>query len=110
MSQSTGAGHDTIVGFDPSADRIDLPGTVTAIDTARTGSASAATLDADLTAALATLGAFHAVQFTATGGDLATHVFEVVDANGVAGYQAGQDYVIELVTPAAPITTVTPFI
>ncbi len=34
--------------------------------------------------------------FTADGGSLATHTFLVVDANGVAGYQAGLDFVFDV--------------
>jgi hypothetical protein len=30
-------------------------------------------------------------------------VFAVIDANGIAGYQAGQDLVIELVNAVLPI-------
>ncbi|MDB5673925.1 MAG: hypothetical protein JWM65_907, partial [Sphingomonas bacterium] len=46
----------------------------------------------------------------ASGGDLANHIFEVIDTNGIAGYQAGIDMVIELQTPAGAITDTTPFI
>jgi hypothetical protein len=37
-----------------------------------------------------------AVLFTPTTGNLAGHAFLIVDENGVAGYQAGADVVIEL--------------
>ena len=43
--------------------------------------------------------------FQADGGDLAGLTFLVVDANGVAGYQAGSDYVIQLTTPPASLAT-----
>jgi Ca2+-binding RTX toxin-like protein len=111
--QSVGSSHDIIIGFDPTVDKIDLPTgiSVTGIDAAiNSGAASAATLDDDLTNALVSLGAHHAVQFTATSGDLAGHVFEVIDSNGVAGYQAGKDMVIELQNPVTAITTPAPFI
>jgi hypothetical protein len=36
------------------------------------------------------------VLFTPDGGNLAGHTFLVVDVNGAAGYQAGQDYVFQL--------------
>ena len=113
ISHSIGSAHDIIIGFDPTVDRIDLPTgiTVTAIDAAlNTGNVSAGSFDSDLTAALAGLGAHHAITFTASGGDLSGHIFEVIDTNGVAGYQAGQDMVIELQTPAGPITDTTPFV
>jgi hypothetical protein len=38
----------------------------------------------------------HAVLFTPDGGTLAGHTFLVVDVNGMAGYQAGEDYVFQL--------------
>ena len=41
--------------------------------------------------------------FTATGGDMNGRTFLVIDADGNAGYQAGSDYVIEIVTPVTPI-------
>jgi hypothetical protein len=71
---------------------------------------NAASLDSDLAAALAGLNANHAVQFTADSGTLAGHNFEVIDTNGIAGYQAGQDMVIELQTPVNPITDATAFV
>ena len=49
------------------------------------------------------LGAGQTALFTANGGTLSGHVFAVIDANGVAGYQAGQDLVIEMVAPVVPI-------
>ena len=111
VSHSIGSSHDIIVGFDPTADKIDLPTTVTGIDAAlNAGNASAATLDADLTAALAGLNANHAITFTVSGGDLAGHIFEVIDTNGIAGYQAGQDMVIELQNPTGAIIDTTPFV
>jgi hypothetical protein len=36
------------------------------------------------------------VLFTPDRGTLAGHTFLIVDANGTAGYQAGQDYVIDI--------------
>ncbi|HSI19895.1 MAG TPA: hypothetical protein VK980_19160, partial [Sphingomonas sp.] len=113
VAQSIGSSHDIIIGFDPTVDRIDLPTgiSVTGIDAAiNVGTLSAGSFDSDLTAALAGLNAHHAVTFTASGGDLANHIFEVIDTNGIAGYQAGQDMVIELQNPVAPITTPAPFI
>ncbi len=43
--------------------------------------------------------------FTPDLGTLAGDHFLVVDANGVAGYQAGQDLVIELTSSSPTITT-----
>lgn len=80
-----------------------MPSAVAAIDVAKTGTLCAGSFDTDLGTALATLNTHHVVQFTANAGDLAGWVFEVIDTNGVAGYQAGQGYVIELThtTPGA---------
>ena len=59
---------------------------------------SAASVDAGLAAAIgpSQLAGHHAVLFTPTSGDLAGHNFLIVDANGTAGYQSGQDFVIDL--------------
>jgi Ca2+-binding RTX toxin-like protein len=99
VSESTGAHYDTIADFHFGEDVIDLPVTVTALDSAvGHGSLSTASFDADLSAALdaSALGAGHAVLFTADQGELSGQTFLVVDANGQAGYQAGEDYVIHL--------------
>ncbi len=99
---STGAAFDTLADFNPAADRIDLPVTVTGFDAAVAGGAlSLASAAADLTAALGSLGAGHAVLFTPDAGDLAGNLFLVVDGNGVAGYQEGEDYVFALPGTAA---------
>ena len=57
-----------------------------------------ATFDHDLAAAVnaAHLKAHEAVLFAPTGGSLAGDTFLIIDANGVAGYQASKDYVIHL--------------
>lgn len=99
VSQSTGLTHDKIVGYDATAEKFDLDVTVTGINTAFSGGKlTTANFDANLTAAVtaAHLAAGHAVLFTATAGNLSGHTFLVVDANGTAGYQAGQDYVMEI--------------
>ena len=94
---STGAAYDTLADFNPAQDKIDLPGTVTGFDTAiQSGALSTGSFNADLGAALAGLGAGHAALFRPDSGDLAGTVFLVVDANGVAGYQEGEDYVFAL--------------
>jgi hypothetical protein len=91
-------------GYDWRADRIDAPGGIRAFDQSGSGSLSLASFDADLAAGLSgLLGAGGAVLFTATAGSLAGHVFAVVDADGVAGYQAGADLVIALIDPVLPI-------
>src|SRR6185503_16314309 len=104
-SESTGAGYDTLAGFDFAQDRIDLPVAVTGLDPkVSQGALSTASFDSDLTAALGAgkLGAGHAAFFTPSSGDLAGQTFLVVDGNGQAGYQAGQDYVFHLTAPPPP--------
>ncbi len=97
----SGATRDIITDFDFHRDLVQFAtvtdtgghqGTNTAIN--------AATFDADLTTAMAsTLQAHEAIYLTPNSGDLAGHNFLIVDGNGVAGYQAGADLVIELVDP-----------
>ena len=85
-------------------DRIDTVGGVRALSQAGSGTLSTASFDADLAAGLAgILGAGQAALFSASSGTLAGHVFAVIDANGVAGYQAGEDLVIELANAVLPI-------
>ena len=100
--QSTSAGFDTIDGFNAKQDKIDVWFGVTGVDaTIGHGSLSLATFDSDLAAAVgaANLAANHAVVFTPDAGGLAGDTFLIIDANGIAGYQAGQDLVIELDHP-----------
>jgi Ca2+-binding RTX toxin-like protein len=97
VSQSAGADYDTLADFDPGADKIDLDVTVTGFDAAvQGGTLSAGSFDDDLGAALAGLGAGHAMVYAPDAGDLAGTVFLIVDANGKEGYQAGEDYVFAL--------------
>jgi hypothetical protein len=103
-AESTSIGYDTISGFDYTADRIDAPGGTRSFSQSATGDLSLGSFDADLAARMnGVLGAGQAALFTASGGSLSGHVFAVIDTNGVAGYQAGQDLVIELVSPVLPI-------
>ncbi|HEX3809750.1 MAG TPA: calcium-binding protein [Rhizomicrobium sp.] len=96
-SESTGTAYDSITDFDAAVDSFGLAG-VTAVHAAITsGTLSAATFDADLAAALkGNIGKHHAVVFTPTAGTLSGHTFLIVDVNGVAGYQSGQDIVIKI--------------
>jgi hypothetical protein len=103
VAQSTGLMHDTIVNFSATIQAFDLDVAVTGIDaTVASGRLNGTNFDVNLAAAITPghLAAGHAVLFTPTIGGFAGHTFLVVDANGVAGYQAGQDYVFDLVTPA----------
>ncbi|HTQ15242.1 MAG TPA: VCBS domain-containing protein [Rhizomicrobium sp.] len=99
-SDSTGANHDVVTDFDFSADHVHITGaTINAIDTAvTTGALGPANFDANLASDVGAgqLAAHDAVLFTADSGKLAGHTFLIVDLNGVAGYQGGQDLVIEV--------------
>lgn len=100
VTESTSVTYDTIVGFNfKSADVFQLPVAVSGIDAKVSGgSLSLASFDGDLAAAIGSgnLAAQHAVLFTPSSGDLAGDTFLIVDANGTAGYQAGQDFVFLL--------------
>jgi hypothetical protein len=102
VSDSTGKSHDTIDGFNTATDKIDLLGSlsgVTVIDTAVTGGTLGSLhFDTDLARYLGAsqLQAHGAVLFTPTAGGFAGDTFLIIDENGVAGYQAGHDLVIEL--------------
>jgi Ca2+-binding RTX toxin-like protein len=96
-AHSSGPGYDVLADFDPAADKIDLEVNVTGFDTAiQSGTLSTGNFNADLGAALAGLGAGHAMLYTPDAGDLAGNLFLIVDANGIAGYQEGEDYVFAL--------------
>jgi Ca2+-binding RTX toxin-like protein len=100
VSDSTSTRHDIVNGFNAADDLFNLDVTVTGINTeVSSGHLSTGNFDANLASAIGAgqLAAGHAVLFTPTLGGLAGHTFLIIDANGVAGYQAGQDYVIELV-------------
>ncbi len=96
---STSTGHDTITGFNAADDKFDLWFHVNAVNHAVTsGHLSSSSFNSDMTSALGAshLGVHDAVLFTPNSGTLMGHTFLVVDANGIAGYQAGHDLVIEL--------------
>ncbi len=99
VSDSSGPAYDRITDYTAGSDKFDLTTPVTGVDaTVAAGALSAVTFDADLSAAVnsAHLAAGHAVLFTPDSGGLATHTFLIVDANGFAGYQAGEDYVFDV--------------
>jgi len=102
LNDSTGVTRDVIDRIDfNNEDKIDLPGTVASIAAmVTTGSLSTATFNADLAAAIGPgrMGVGQAVLFDPSGGDqnVANTVYLVVDANGIAGYQANQDWVFQL--------------
>jgi Ca2+-binding RTX toxin-like protein len=103
VNDSTGLAHDVITDFSATVQTFDLDVTVTGINSEITsGKLTASNFDANLATAVSAthLAAGHAVLFAPTTGSFAGHTFLIVDANGVAGYQAGQDYVFDLVTAA----------
>ena len=109
-AEATGTGYDRLVGFDWRVDRIDLASPVSAWNGSVSGGLSGATFDADLAAAAdAALEGWGALLFTASAGDHAGRSFLIVDADGDGAYTAGQDYVLELVSPAVPLPGTTDF-
>jgi len=104
VSNSTSTKYDTITGFDATKDKIDMWFGVTGVNTAVTTGAlnSGTNFDANLKTAIGSskLAAHHAVEFTPSSGTLAGRHFLIVDCNGTAGYQAGVDLVIRLVSPS----------
>jgi Ca2+-binding RTX toxin-like protein len=110
VSDSTSVNYDTIGQLDFGSDlfRVGTIGAVTGVDAAITaGALSTATFDSDLAADVDAghLAAHHAVLFTADSGTLSGHTFMIVDENGVAGYQAGADLVIDVTGAAGTLAT-----
>jgi Ca2+-binding RTX toxin-like protein len=101
-SDSSGIHYDTIIGFDVTRDLITTMSKVTGIDAIIDGGElddkHSTAFNTELAAAVdaAHLEAGHAVLFMPDSGDLAGHVFLIVDQNGVAGYQTNQDLVIDI--------------
>ena len=97
---------DTISGFVFGEDVLSVPVMPTNIETLNGGTLNGASFDADLANAMnGVLDPAEAVIFTASEGTEAGNSFLVVDQNGEAGYQAGQDIVIHLVDYTPPPTT-----
>jgi Ca2+-binding RTX toxin-like protein len=99
VSESTSRNYDTITDFNAIADVLDLWFQVTGVDASFAGgSVGSRRFDSDLASAVNStkLAAHHAVIYTPSSGVPAGSKFLIVDANGVAGYQAGADLVILL--------------
>jgi Ca2+-binding RTX toxin-like protein len=97
-AESTSVNYDTITDFRVSNDTVDFAFNVNGVDPKiSSGHLSTATFDADMAAAVGAgqLGIHDAVVFTPDSGSLAGLTFAIVDANGVPGYQAGEDFVIQ---------------
>ena len=105
VSNSISTTHDTIKGFNALSDTFDLEDKLAlphAIDAAIvSGKLSTFDFDSQLSKYVGAnqLHAGDAVLFTPNSGNLAGHTFLIIDENGVAGYQAGHDIVIELMSP-----------
>ena len=100
--------YDTLADFDPAVDHIDLPGTVTgfaaAIDDRRALARRASTpISAPRSAASAPRRRSGSRPTPATS---PAQIFLIVDANGIAGYQAGEDYVFAVA--GAPLADLRP--
>ncbi len=95
-AESSSTGHDTITALDFAVDKIDLLRKVKAVALAGSGSISDATFDADIAGLSMTLGKYCVKLLNANAGSLTGQTFLVIDTNGVAGYQAGQDLVLHL--------------
>jgi Ca2+-binding RTX toxin-like protein len=102
-AHSTSTNHDVIVGFDTAEDKFDLAfGGASAIrETVGSGRLSTGNFDNQLAKAIGAdeLASANAVIFKPDEGNLAGHIFLIVDRNGTQGYQAGADLVFELVDP-----------
>jgi Ca2+-binding RTX toxin-like protein len=103
VSDSDGVTHDKISGFDPTLQKFDLPVAVTGIDAMIVGGhLTHRAFDQDVAAAVdaSHLAAHHAVIFDPDSNHqhASTLKYLIIDANGVAGYQGGEDYVIALGT------------
>ena len=106
VTDSTGPAYDVVHGMNFNAASFSIgnfdSSLVSGIDAAVTHGTldTGASFDADLAAAIGAgqLGSHHAVLFTADSSStgLDGHTFLVVDVNGTAGYQAGQDLVIDV--------------
>jgi Ca2+-binding RTX toxin-like protein len=99
VTDSTSRSYDTIRDFDPSADSFHLWYQISGVDPEiDAGSLGSRRFDSNLASAVGNshLAPHHAVLFTPSSGTYAGQSFLVVDANGVAGYQAGADLVIHL--------------
>lgn len=103
-SESTSTNFDTIIGFAfNNHDVFDLPGAVTSTSTVSGGALDAGSFDTDLAVAMnaGVLSANEAVMFTASSGSYAGQRFLIVDADGVAGYTAGADFVFLIQSPTS---------
>ena len=110
VSDSTGVSRDRIEDMNLTNEKFDFAVIPDSIATAVTGGTlNEASFDTDLQTAIgaAQLGANQAVLFDPSAGtaNITGSVYLIVDANGVAGYQAGVDYVVQLLFPTGTLST-----
>ncbi len=95
--------YDTVFNFKQGEDYIIVGGQVFSAFTAgRDGQLDDASFNADLATATDGMTGRAAMTFTATSGNHIGETFLVLNANGVAGYQAGSDLVLHLSPTALP--------
>jgi Ca2+-binding RTX toxin-like protein len=98
VANSTSLGYDNL-RFDAAAETVDLDTAVAAFDArVNAGRLTKEAFDSEMQDAIgaAQLGAGHAVIFDPNQGNLSGVSFLIVDGNGTAGYQAGEDYVFRI--------------
>jgi len=111
VADSTGTSYDRIDGLDIDADKLDLPGSHDAYQALAGGALNAGSFNSDLAAAMSgVLDPAEAMFFSPDAGDLAGKMFLIVDQNGVAGYQAGEDFVIDITGAPPPPPIIPDFI
>ncbi len=92
--ESTFGQRDKILDFNTAADTFQFDVEVTAVDPMASGSV---TSSGDLAALVSgQFGASHAMLVNVTGGSLSGRMLLLVDGNGVAGFQAAGDYVLDV--------------
>ena len=103
VSDSTSTRYDTIHGFNANQDTLVFFNGRPMRSTRRSTTAHcrlrASTATSPRRSAASRLHANDAVLFKPDAGTLSGHTFLIVDANGQAGYQAGEDFIIASPTP-----------
>jgi Ca2+-binding RTX toxin-like protein len=104
-AESSSTHYDSLIGFDYTVDRIDLPFTVSgAAEHGMVGTINLATFDADMARIVdQDLNPYGLIEVTTdANSDIGGHVFLVVDADGDGAYQADHDYVIDVTHSVVP--------
>jgi len=96
-SDSTSTHYDIVTDFDATADSFDLGLSIGDVIGTASGNINSGTFDTDLGAAINdALAGGNAALITASGGNLASEVFLVVDVDGNHQYDMGTDFVIDV--------------